>query len=186
MTDDKKPGEDGPDREPVYYYSRERRLSRASQAVRDINEDTPSRAGFAKSLFGNRGNTMVFASIFAICAMFFIVSRLASGERGAKLGGNSLTLSVTGDEELRILMISKSMPKKGEAYTGAVDIAVSPVMQKINEGEIPPAFYHRVFFNPVVSENYQIALPFEENAFLVILRTEGEQKSLRVNAGKKK
>jgi hypothetical protein len=88
------------------------------------------------------------------------------------------------EEEMLILDIIKQSPETGKAYTGDVEIAVSPVMSKLQEGETPPLFFHRVTFNPAGYEDFQILLPFsiDGKGFLVLLRTSEEQKSIKLSA----
>ena len=171
--------------DPVFYYSREHRLSKASQRVRDLNEGKMGRPSLSKSLFDTRGNVFLFASIVLICAMFGIAARYGRVERSIKLGGNTLEVAIRPEEGVLILTVIKKAPGSGESYTGPVDIAVSPVLPRPKEGEAaeaPAMFAHRVYFNPVVSETSRIILPFEGNDFFVILRTDYEQRSLRLNA----
>jgi len=81
--------------------------------------------------------------------------------------------------------LEKKIPKSGEAYSGAVDIAVSPVMEKSKEGEtgeLPEMFTHRVYFTEKGSEFYRISIPFEGNDFLVLLRIDNDQKALKLKA----
>jgi hypothetical protein len=171
-------------RDPVFYYSRERRLEKASPAVRALNDGTPLRPSLSKTLFATRAHVLIFVTIILLCAMFGMASRISGRDKGLKLGGNTVALVLLREEGTLILGIAKSMPASGEAYTGAVDIAVSPVMPKSKEGEtaaeVPPVFTHRIFFMPVESETYRAVLPFTGNDFLVLLRTDTEQKSVRI------
>jgi len=186
--------EDSLDRDPVFYYSREHRLNRASQTVRTLNEGEGARPGLAKTLFGTRGNIFLFGSILMICAMLVITSRFPGGERTIKLGGNALTLTVSREEGGLILEMIKNAPKKGEAYTGDVWFAVSPVLSKSKEGGQPQVFTEYVTFFPIGYEVYRFSLPFtnsvngddstanKSDAFFIVLRAGDEQKTMRLNA----
>lgn len=176
MAEDK-----NPERDPVYYYSREHRLNRASPAVRALNDGKPIKPSLKRTLFGSRGNIMVFASIVAICFMLNMVSRISNRDSGVKLGGNTVALTILREEGIAVLTIIKNVPKGGEAYTGEVDIAVSPVMPKSKAEEIP-VFSHRIFFNPVDAETFSVALPFEKNDFVALLSTGDERKSIKLKA----
>ena len=168
--------------DPVYYYSREHRLSKASPAVRAMNDGKYIRPS-ARTLFATRGNAIVFATV-VIFTVFGLSSRFMGlgRERGTVLGGNNLALTIVREEGVLFLGMTKNVPKNGEFYIGAVDIAVSPVIPKSREGETPQIYAHRVFFNPVESETYLVSLPFDENDFFVILVAENEQKPLRLSA----
>jgi len=168
--------------EPVYYYSRERRLSRASSAVRDLYDSKPGKTGVAKRLFGNRGNVMTFILIIISCLMISFVSRYTRAMSDVKLGGNTVTMAIQREEGILILGITKQSPKTGVAYSGEVEIAVSPT--KIIEGETIPVFLYRVYFTRSGYDSFQISLPFDitENEFILLLKTADEQKSVKLRA----
>ena len=181
MNDNEKPGEDdGIEKDIVFHYSREHRMSRAPAAVRALNEEKYVRPSLTKTLFGNKGNIVIFVSIILICLMYSISSRLNSRGTSVSLGANTLTLTVIREEGALGLSIRKTVPKSGEFYIGAVDIAVSPVVPKLEEGETPQVFSHRFFFNLTDSESFMLSLPFEGDSFYVFLSTEYEQKVVRV------
>ena len=170
-------------RDPVFYYSREHRLSRASSTVQAMNEEKPIRKGFAGSFFGTKANVMLFVTIVLIFGVYMFSTRYSGTGNGVQLGGNTLALALVREDGVLILGIVKTMPKSGEAYVGVVDIAVSPVMPKVKEGEeqnVFPVFTHRILFNPVASESYSLSLPFEGNDFLVLFKNDTEQKSFRL------
>lgn len=172
-------------RDPVYYYSREHRLRRASPAVKELNEESSAKKGVFRGLFATRANTLLFFPILIICAMFFITNRFSGRDQGIKLGGNTVSAVITREDNALILGIFKKAPGRKDVYKGAVDIAVSPVMPKPKDGEIkelPPVFSHRIFFTDIATEAFQVSLPFMENEFFVIMRTNDEQKSLRKKA----
>ena len=175
MTDGKMPNDDELDRDPVFYYSREHRLSRASQVVRDHNENGSEKTRVKKGFFGSRSNSIVFITIILIIVGFGIISRLQQRESNLILGGNKLTLLIFEEEGVYLLGIIKSTSANGNAYTGAVDLAVSPEMSKMSEeGGIPPVYNHRIYFGPGESELFRITIPFEGKNFLVLL-TNGEE-----------
>jgi hypothetical protein len=172
------------DREPVYYYSREHRLKRASARVRNLNEEQTKKSRFFGNPAANRANLLIFMSLILICVFFAITSRVLA-KQGMELGGNTLSITLVEEEGILILGIVKTAPQSGEFYAGDVELSVSPIMPPRKEGEAPPdetqVFYHRIVFNPVETEAYRFSLPFEGSAFFVILRTADEQKSTRVN-----
>ena len=171
------------DQEIVYYYSREKRLERASPQVRALNDYKNKQKENGPSGFLSRPNIMPLISIVMIFIMFTIISRLSREDTSVLLGGNRIDVKIYKEEGLLILELLKKFPIEGEFYTGDVDIIVSPVLKK---GEEPSKalkeFHHRVSFNAVDSENYVVSLPFEENDFYVILINPNEQKSLRIRA----
>ncbi|MDR1803422.1 MAG: hypothetical protein LBQ94_07425 [Treponema sp.] len=182
MSDNEKPREDdGTEKDIVFYYSREHRLSRAPEAVRALNDENYGKASIGKRIFGTKSNILILMSIVTICVMFTITSRYNSGT-SVKLGANTLDLSVVREDEVPGLKMLKTVPKSGEFYIGPVDIAVSPMILQSGEGdvEIPPAFSHRFFFNPADKESFYISLPFDGESFFIILSTDDERKAVRV------
>jgi len=172
-------------RDTVFYYSRERRLSRASPAVQEINDGVPIKASLSKTLFATRGHKLLFLAILFAFITFGLGSLFSGRGNSLKLGGNTLALTIIPVEGTLLLGIVKDAPKSGELYTGAVDIAVSPIIPKPKEGEereVPPVFSHRIFLNPVESETYRLTLPFEGSDFFAILKTDTEYKTLRLRA----
>lgn len=172
------------DRDPVFYYSRERRLDKASPEVRALNDGKPIRPGLKNTLFAFKGNVMVFMSLIAICAMFAMSMLFSARDSGVKLGRNTVNMTITSVEGVLVLEVNKTTPESGEMYTGAVDIAVSPVKPKPEEGDsgdLPPMFAHSIVFRPADSETFRLALPFEGDDFFVIIRTAVEQKTMRLN-----
>jgi hypothetical protein len=171
------------EREPEFYYSREHRLDKASSAVRGLYDNNSIKKSTAKNLFGSRGNVMLFIMIIITCLMLSFFSRYLQTSADVKLGGNTVKMSILKEEDVLILDIIKQGPETGNAYAGEVEIAVSPVVSKFNEGETPPVFFHRFVFNPAGYESFQILLPFgiAEKNFLILLRTSEEQKSLKLS-----
>jgi len=176
-------------RDTVFHYSRERRLNRASSDVRALNEGSFGASGLLRNLMSTKANRLLLFAIVFMVISVFLASRFMQegGERwqyqGLTLGGNFLALTIYPVEETLILAIIKTTPESGEFYTGAVDIAVSPVTPGAAEGEAAQVFTHRIFFNLVESELFQVSLPFEERDFFVVLRTTEEQRNLRLRVG---
>jgi len=174
------------EREPVFYYSREHRLERASPRVRELNSGEFGKMSATKRIFGSRGNVMTFALIIITFFMLSFVSKYSQANTNVKLGGNTVTMAILKEEGALILEISKQSPKTGVAYAGEVEIAMSPVKSKskIDEGETPPVFYHRVYFAQAGYDSFMISLPFDidKNEFILLLKTANEQKSVKLRA----
>lgn len=180
------------DREVVFHYSRSHRLERASPAVRAMNRDIPKTG---PSLFGtltaNRSYTMLLISML-ICAGFGIIfSKVsseqkspASGTQKISLGGNTLKVSAQRFQGLTYLRIIKTVPHDTGGYTGAVDMAITPLdlLHSEAEGaESVPVIRHRIFFSSDAEEVYGLSLPFEAPLVLMLMQTEeDEQISIHV------
>ena len=173
-------------KDTVYYYSRERRLSKASPAVQAMNDANASRPTLGKVMFGNRGNLFLLLGIVVICVSGLIlnlINREPPATSSMIFGGNSLSLAVLSVEEVLILGIVKNAPQRGEFFIGDVDIAISPVLPRARDGEIqeePQIFTHRVLFRPVESETFHITLPFDGGDFIIVLSTGDLQRSMRL------
>jgi hypothetical protein len=177
---EKKSVDDGIDRDIVYHYSREHRLSRASRTVQDLYDGKSNTTSLSKRLFGTKGNALMLVSILVVFAMLSALSRLNASGSSVKFGANTLNLSVVREGGALGLSIQKTVPKSGEFYIGAVDVTVSPVVTQSGVGEMPPILGHRVFFNPTDTETFIISLPFDGSSFYVFLTTDDEQKVVRV------
>jgi hypothetical protein len=159
------------DREIVYHYSRDHRLGKATQAVRDLNENT-GRPSFIRTFTKTKGNIFVLITIVMMSGIIMIINFSSAGAKASfSLGNNSVTIFLEEEESILFLSISKTVLGGKEAYTGPVDITASPVL---SEGERIHVFTHRIFFSADTLETYDIALPFEGERIIVILQTEYE------------
>ncbi|MCL2472846.1 MAG: hypothetical protein FWF26_04125 [Treponema sp.] len=198
MADDEKPSPETPvpkesvttarihdsaNTDTVYYYSRERRLDRASPSVQAMNDGKPIRPSLSRTLFATSGHKMIFATIIFALLALALASRFAGRDNGVTLGGNTLEFSIAREAGVLILQLVKTMPKSGEAYIGPVEINVSPVVPKAKEGDTqaaPRVFIDSITFNAIESETYNTTLPFDGSDFIVVFKNSGEQKSLRL------
>ena len=169
MQDEDKPEED---RDIVYYYSRERRLNRAPRTVKELVNSSDKKRGLVKTIFGNRGNMLVFMSIIMICIMFYMSNR-PGGTASPEfiIGNNQVTVTILEEDSILFLSITKIIPARANVYTGAVDIAVSPTLYDTEE---PPVMSHRIFFSFNTREDYLVSLPFDGDSFIVMIQTEHE------------
>jgi hypothetical protein len=77
-----KPSDRAPDdgEDIVYYYSRERRLKRASPNVRALYENTPKpRFGLFSSLVDTKPKAMLFTAIALICVIILLLLPATAG-----------------------------------------------------------------------------------------------------------
>ena len=159
-------------RDIIYYYSREHRLNKASQAVRELNEKSRGRPGLVKAVAGSRSNLLLLMSILVICIMYFVGTRF-TGQSDSEfmLGNNNVSISIYREDTVLFLFIQKEVHSGAYAYTGAVDIAVSPVQSGTEE---VPVQTHRIFFSLESLETYLVSLPFDDKKFAVIFHTDNE------------
>ena len=175
---------------PTFYYSREARLAKAPQAVRDMyNQKKPrSRFNLIGPLVDTKGKAILFFTIILICAALLLISILDPG--GAyNLEGNRIMVQAVKYEGTIIVLIKKSLAKKrfgkpiAGAYTGTVNIGAS-VPQTVSNGEdIEPStiFMHRIFFTAHDREEFRFTLPFESDSVIMVLQTEKNQLNIKVN-----
>ena len=184
MSDEEKPVQkpQEPDRDIIYYYSRERRLDKASDAVRDM-DTPPVQQGFIKTMFmgKNRSSFFLMIIILLVFVVLYFGNRSTSGSESTFMfGGNKITLTVQ-NEDLPVFTILKNNPPDVYAYTGAIDISIYPVQADEN----PNAKYsHRIFFTLDSVQAYSFVLPFDSTDFIVILESENETAARTVKKSK--
>ncbi|GHV76689.1 hypothetical protein AGMMS49942_15100 [Spirochaetia bacterium] len=186
-----------PDRDLVFYYNRERRLERASPAVRALNGPEPMvKGGFVRSLTSTKSNLLLLVSILIIMAFIMVFSAIQGGDlRGPlrfrngplTLGGNTLRISAgkagTGSSAESFIVINKRIaPREENPYTGDVYVAVSPVLRSAKKlaPEDIPVFTAQVFFTLEQEEEYRLVLPFTAEDYLLLFQVGGERVTARV------
>jgi hypothetical protein len=157
--------------QPLFHYNRERRLESAPQSVKGLYTENkkPGRFGIFSSLVADKPRAALFFTIIALCMIIFILTILDLFDTSHSLEGNDLLVSGTRYEGVTIIVLRKSVKRNTQAYTGAVNIAVSI---EADESEDFPVFYHRVFFSYENEEEYRFAVPFENPELLMVLQTE--------------
>jgi hypothetical protein len=164
--------------ELTFYYNRERRLEKAPQAVRDLYDEnkTKNRSGLIRVLIADKPRAFAFFTIMIMMAVILILSLLNYTDSSYSLDGNKLEINGIKYEGMTIMAIKKIRKNTGNAYSGAVDIAVSPVAQ---EGGKIPVFYHRIFFSLENEEEYRFTVPYESPEILLVLQTEKNTINIR-------
>jgi len=158
-----------------FYYNRERRLEKAPEAVRNFYNGQQPRTGLLHSLTADRPRKILFFMIILLCLTILLLLLLGYFDTSYQLDGNKIEITSTNYEETAIIILKKTVKNKN-AYNGAVDIAVSPVVQSSEEEY--SVFTHRIFFSAENEEIYRFAVPFvsEGNAgnpdLLMVLQTE--------------
>jgi hypothetical protein len=170
--------------ELVFYYSRARRLERASEAVRKLNEPGPERRGrLFKTSRPSPGGIMVLISIVLVFVFILVFSSTGEGRKGTDLGGNTLAVSALRYSGSTYVAVKKTARNEG-AYTGPVELAVSVFRPGGGEdgGELPPITTEQLFFTLEPEEEFRIALPLEAPELLFLARAGEELITLRVKA----
>lgn len=182
-------GGEEPNQDIVFHYSRERRLARASQAVRDLYDTSPSsRPTLYKALTGGtRSGAMLLITIVIVSFVLMFLSRGIKASGGAKLAGNTLTVSAMsfpaheGKDEASTAYIAALKKADSErAYTGPVDVAVSIYQKEGGTGEDMPIAARRIFFTLEPEEDFRFSVPFTGPELILVFRAEEELATLRV------
>jgi hypothetical protein len=156
----------------VFYYSREKRLEKASQVVRDLNEASPARKpSLFKTLTSSRPLTFLFISVITLCAAVVILSWFLGGANSAVLGNNTVQLSVMTAGGKAYVTVKKTAGNEG-GYTGPVDTAVS--LPAAGE-EKPPIQVERIYFTLEQEEIFRFSVPFTGKKLLVLMEAKEER-----------
>ena len=178
-----------PEGEAVFYYSRERRLARASQTVRDLYDTSPaSRPTLYSALTGGtRSGAMLLITIVVVSFVLMFLSRGLKASGGARLAGNTLTVSAMsfpaqeGEDEASATYIAALKKTDSErAYTGPVDVAVSIYQKEGGAGEDMPIAARRIFFTLEPEEDFRFSVPFTAPELILVFRAEEELATLLV------
>jgi hypothetical protein len=146
----------------VFYYSRERRLKRASPLVREFNEAAaPRKSNLFRTLTATRPLQFMFISVVTICVAIIIVSFFMASENTRVLGNNTVMVSVTAAGGKSYITVKKTAKTDG-AYSGAVDIAVSL------KGENQLIDVRRIYFTPETEEVFRFSVPFTGGKMLLL------------------
>jgi hypothetical protein len=163
--------------ELVFYYNRDRRLEKAPQAVKELYEEKKqNRFSLIKPLVADKPRAFVFFSIIIICVFIILFSIMGYLDGSYSLDENRILIKGTRFEGTTIIILKKTV-KKGvnSAYTGAVDIVVSPVTAEEENYQIET---FRYFFTNEPIQECRFVVPFDVPELSVILQT--EKNSLKV------
>ena len=171
----------------VFHYNREHRLAKAPQAVRDMYKSRPPyRFNLLKPLVSTKPLAMMFGTIIIACICILIISALGLAGSSYNLDGTRVSLQAIQYEGAVIVAVKKTIPKDiltrfssaASPYSGAVDIAVQPVIKAAADRKPESVFYHKIFFTLEPEEIYRFSVPFDADELAVVFQT--EKKELRV------
>ncbi|MDR1839395.1 MAG: hypothetical protein LBQ93_07440 [Treponema sp.] len=173
--------------ELVFYYNRERRLAKAPASVKKLYSEKIQRSfNLFRPLVADKPRAILFFTIVVISIMIILFSLLGVFSKYYSLDGNKLEITGTIYEDNTIVVLRKTINKKAinnrSVYTGAVDIAISPAVQR-EDGQYP-VFYHRIYFTLEQEEEYSFVVPFDSPQLAMILQTEKSTLKIKVNLTK--
>lgn len=162
--------------DPVFYYSRDRRLAKAPESVRSLYREEPRRRlGFFRSLTATKPLAVLFASILILSAFIIVLAVFGGAENSYTLGGNRISVQAMKFEGATYLVLKKTA-KDANVYTGLVDLAVAPEVSAGKEDTPYPVFRNRIFFSLKDEEEYRFSVPFEADRLVMVIQ--GENGSL--------
>jgi hypothetical protein len=166
--------------ELVFRYSRDRRLARAPKKVQELYRPSPKKKfGFFRSLTATKPLAMLFGSIMVLSVITIVMAVYGGAENGRIMEGNRVSATAMKYQGSTFVVLNKHRQDKTGAYTGPVDMAVSPAAGE-GEGEGLPVFSNRLFFSLKGEEEFRFSVPFEAEALLVVLQNESVTVDLRV------
>lgn len=175
------------DRELVFHYSREHRLAKASARVQELNNPkVQKRSGIFGTFTATRSHTVLLASIVGMCIFIAFISKLTREKSTIMVGGNSIYAAASRmSEGMTYLTIRKTFKNDRNVYTGAVDLAVTPLLAKGKEeppegAQEAPISTHRIFFTLQPEEEYGLSLPFEASTLLILMQVEDKHITFKV------
>ena len=166
-----------------FRYSREKRLADAPQCVKDIYAEPKKNSfGFLGVLVADKPRRILFFMIIFLCVMILALSALGFFDDSRMLDGNRLDITGTIYENTTIVILKKTV-RNADAYTGAVDIAVSPSLNYYEtDDEKIPVFYHRIFFSMENEEIYRFAVPYDTPEFLIVVQNEKSDLQMKIKS----
>jgi hypothetical protein len=166
----------------VFYYSRARRLERASEAVRRLNDPNPEKPpNLFRTLVATKPRAMLLITILFLSALIVLVSFVINLDEGRLLGGNRIAVSAMTFSGATYIALKKTAGGE-RAYTGTVDLAVTIPLkpEEADQGAEAPIALQRLFFTLKPEEDFRFSIPFEAPELLIVMQAEQERISLRV------
>jgi len=162
-----------------FYYNRERRLAKAPESVKKLyTEKKQNSFNLLRPLIADRPRAILFFTIVILSLMILLLSILGIFNRYYSLDGNKLVITGTIYENNTIVTLRKTI-NNSSVYTGAVDISISPAIQKKDEQY--PVFNHRIYFSLGHEEEYSFVVPFDSPRLAIVLQTEKTTLKIKVN-----
>jgi hypothetical protein len=168
--------------ELVFYYSRSRRLEKAPEAVRRLNDPNPGKPpNFFRTLVATKPRAMLLVTILFLSAIIILLSYLTNLDDGRLLGGNRIAVSAMTFPDTTYIAVKKSAGKENP-YTGTVDLAVTIPLkpEEADRGAEAPIALQRLFFTVKPEEDFRFSVPFEAPELLIVMQAEQERISLRI------
>ncbi|MDR2375098.1 MAG: hypothetical protein LBD96_01515 [Treponema sp.] len=159
--------------EPLFYYSRNRRLSKAPAGVRALYEENEGpKFNLIRPLFSTRPNAILFGTMVALVLITLVINISGLGQGARDYYGNRVSVHAVRYEGVVVVSLKKTRQDGGAAYTGPLDIAVSP-LEGADSGAEAAVYPYRLNFSSRSPEEFSFSIPFEGSQFLVRISHEG-------------
>ncbi|MDR1636838.1 MAG: hypothetical protein LBR93_05820 [Treponema sp.] len=171
-----RPGED----EMVFYYSREKRLAKAPQRVRDLYEKSAQpKFNLLRPLTATKPLATLFATVLILSAISAIVAFSGITGRSYKFQGNSITVEAQRYQGTVIVTVRKKPDPEARTAKGGglTDILISPAGERGGESS---GFSHRIVFSPGKEEEFRMVAPFDSRELIFHIQGESELLEFRV------
>jgi len=162
--------------EVIFYYSRERRLSKAPERVQMLHSSAfGRRSGIFRSLVATKSLAFLFLAILMLSATAIVMSFLLQRESNQNILGNSFALEAFRFQGSTYVAIKKQAIHKN-AYTGSLEIAVSPFLKDSEESGMTkiPIHIQQLVISLKQSEEFRFSVPFEAEKLVIILKCKEE------------
>ena len=157
----------------VFHYSRDQRLRRADDRVRDLNDPRPRRRpGLFRTLTATRSGAFLLLAIVMLALTATVTTFLLPSENAADLAGNALSLSAFRFQGSTYVALKKTA--KAKAYTGPVELVVSPVPE---DGSAPKP--ESIVFSLKKEEEFRFAVPGEAARVLAVIQIQDKRRTLK-------
>ena len=154
----------------TFYYSREERLKKAPQIVRDMYDPSKQiKGGLFRVFVATRPLKIMFFSMLLFFMIALFIVRMMGPGTSRVLGNNTIAVSVITAADISYITVKKTARNQKDAYTGNVSIAVT-----LPE-DAPPLHIEWIYFSDDPEEVFQFTVPFSGQRILVLLEADGEQ-----------
>lgn len=150
-----------------FHYSRERRLEKASESVRNLNDSSFSgKQGLFRTLTATKPLAFLFLGIVMLSLTGLFVSYLLPNDDTSVLASNRMDLSAFSYQDTSYLILEKTA--LDGAYIGPVDIVVTEAGER--NAELRKEL---VTFTPEKEQEFRLAIPYKLDRVIVLLHADG-------------
>ena len=175
----------------VFRYSRERRLDRAPQNVRELYYGPERKKSKYRSFNISRPTGVLFLTILFVFVFLFIMPKLLKENNNLTLEGNQISFSSHVFSDVTYITLRKNA--KGDSfYTGPVEFAISALQEPQKKGgpeaslesltESLTIENQRVFFTLNPTEEFGFSVPFTAVKLIILVKAGETIKSIQLKS----